>query len=785
MKKYLLLVLLLPVTVSLWANGNIPYRTVEETDSCIYVTYVFRDPHIQDDLLFPGCQYWKIDGFGLNKVPGEPSVPCRYDTFIVPEGMSATVSMMNVEYSDVPFTMAPSRPLSIKNDMVRHVPEIKPYTGFFPSEIIAMRKMKYYRGVPYVRVALYPLQYDYEHHIVRRYFSIKYKVNFHSTEGREISKTSNSLERLNNNIVLNNIALNSPLNTSRRKKISASLNYVTEDNKNYVILTTEKFRVAAERLAEWKRIQGKRVLLKIKNNWLNKYEVNDTLRDSYYLTNDGIEWNGIAGFDYVLFIGRAEDVPTSLEFFQDVEDGTEPIDEWNYYSDNWYFNYNDPGYINPYHGRLLANTLAEATTIVDKIINYERNPPLNDSFYRTGLNLAYFQDGEDLGVPRNGYEDRRFVLTSEEIKTGVEHNGLNVTRLYYTPSIVTPTHWNNDYYSFGSNIPSELLKPSFKWNCTYDTIITHFNDGALYALYNGHGNEYSWASLGFNTFHVDTLRNGNKLPVVFSMTCQTGDFSYPNCFAEKMLKRPNGGGVAVFAQTQISYSGWDDAFAEGMFDAIWPNSGIIPTFPAISGTSQGPVTTTPTPTYELGQIKDQGLFRMEETWVTPPWYDYMTDYLKDISHCFGDPSMQIWTDIPHNFEEPSIVRTKDSIFVQVNDGEARITFYAPSTGHVDSYVGTSVRYAALEDSITICINRHNYIPYIRECNIVFLQNETLTGTQNIEAEFILAGSHVTDQKPTGSLIMDGGNIRLNGRNKVELHSGTRIEHGTKVIINKN
>ena len=28
--------------------------------------------------------------------------------------------------------------------------------------------------------------------------------------------------------------------------------------------------------------------------------------------------------------------------------------------------------------------------------------------------------------------------------------------------------------------------------------------------------------------------------------------------------------------------------------------------------------------------------------------------------------------------------------------------------------------------------------------------------QNIEAECVLAGSHVTNQKPTGDLIMDGG-----------------------------
>ena len=103
-------------------------------------------------------------------------------------------------------------------------------------------------------------------------------------------------------------------------------------------------------------------------------------------------------------------------------------------------------------------------------------------------------------------------------------------------------------------------------------------------------------------------------------------------------------------------------------------------------------------------------------------------------------------------------------------------------GNVDSYVGTSIRYAAQEDSITVCLDRHNYIPYIRECNVVYLQNETLTGVQNIEAECVLAGSHVTNQKPTGDLIMDGGNITITGNSRVELHSGTKIKKGTRVTI---
>lgn len=768
MKKRLLTIFyLLCGFLPLNAESNIPFRTVRDLDSVIYVTYDFKDAFIQDDPIFPGSQFWKIDGFGINYTAGEPAFPFRNDLFCIPYGDAASVSVEEALYDETSFILSPARPSRRDNDNSSEVPAIKPYTGFKPQNIVYSRGTQFYRGIPLLRVSIIPIQYDYENSVVRRFKKITYKVSFIRRQNG-ISKSKDQEMAPNTNTILNNLVLNKQT-TKKQKKSNRSLDAI-EDNKDYLILTSEKFRQSAERLAKWKRTLGNRVHLCIKNNWTYN-QIKDTITFTYY---------DIIGIKYVLFIGGESDVPSYGGSYQNDNLGLNPSINTVYYPSDYRYGCIDSDTIpDILRGRLLANNNAEASIIVDKIIQYEKNPPTSNTFYNRGLHIAFFEDGgteSNYIYYKNNYEDRRFVLTSEEIRNYTATKGFVSNYVYYALSGVTPLYWNLGEYANGGSIPSYLND----WFGNAADITNRINGGVLYAIYRGHGSENSWGSPNYTTNNIELLNNGNLLPVVFSITCQTGNFTSPNCFAESMLKKANGGGVAVFASTHDSYSGFADAFSEGVFDAIWPDPGLIPSFPDKNCT----VTSLLHPIYELGEILDQGLIRMQETWGEPSGQPDKTFCTWERFHCFGDPSMQIWTDIPHNFAEPSIIRTKDSIFVQVNDGEARITFYAPSTGHVDSYVGTAVRYATLEDSITICINRHNYIPYIKESNVVYLQNDTLSENMRIEGEYVIAGHHVTNSKPVGNLIMDGGNINIKAKNKAELHSGTIIKVGTKLNINK-
>lgn len=151
-----------------------------------------------------------------------------------------------------------------------------------------------------------------------------------------------------------------------------------------------------------------------------------------------------------------------------------------------------------------------------------------------------------------------------------------------------------------------------------------------------------------------------------------------------------------------------------------------------------------------------------------------------VFHCFGDPSMQIYTDKPKRFAEPLIFSRGDSIFVFVEDGDCRITFYNKVTKQVKSYKGNYAGDANPSDNLTICLDRHNYIPYIWDYSKdVYIQNEDIQGeTRVYTGNSIYVGNNVTSTKPTGDVNIQNSQITIQGK-RLELHPGTKIDKNFK------
>lgn len=191
-------------------------------------------------------------------------------------------------------------------------------------------------------------------------------------------------------------------------------------------------------------------------------------------------------------------------------------------------------------------------------------------------------------------------------------------------------------------------------------------------------------------------------------------------------------------------SGYNDVLTDGMFDAIWPSSKLHPKFPGVSGTS----VVTPSPTYELGQILNQGMARLAETYGT----SYNTTYTKELFHCFGDPSMKIYTDIPTVFTNVSVSRGEKSVSVNLGEDFATISFYDMLSGDVVYTTGTSATYLTEHSAnVSVCVSAHNRIPYINEGEID-IQNETVIGPVSYSGPIIKVGSSVTKNKATGPVV---------------------------------
>lgn len=773
MKRLILFVILMCVTEIIHSNDITPLRNVEVQGNDITVTYQFKGAIYQQDPLYIGSKFFKIPGFGINDCAGEPAVPFRSDCISLPQGASYEVSVIETQYTDTSFVLSPSRPPLFESDTIGYtldnVPTISPYEGFFPRDVVSEGSMSSYQDMNLLRLCIYPLQYNCKTKIARIYSLIKYKIHytaktrFQFTQDEKSRKTRLFLER-------NTINNDKNIQTNRETQLVRN-NNCERDNQYYLIITTDKYLSSIQDFVEWKRMKGKRVVVESRPKWYTASQVKGAISNLHDAVGDSL--------NYLLLVGNRKDIPASS--FRNLV--------FSHYTDLYYACMGDSSDYIPefHHGRILVNTPSEASHVFEKIIQYEREPIDSTHFYQKGLHVAQFQT-DSVYTPDSlniKMEQRRFALTSEEILNYIQSLGKDVDRVYYADSIAKPTFWNNDKFATGGQIPDSLKKPYFAWDGDSVDINTYINNGRFYVLKRGHGNITYWYGPNYHNSDTNHLQNENKYPVVFSICCNSGNFSkQETCFAETFLKEEKAGCVGILAATEKSLSGYNDILAETMFDAIWPDT--VLRIRLLRDFDQRPILTNPV--YELGEILDDGLAYMEDVGMKNTYgvnnNKKYTQYTRELFHCFGDPSMMMYTEKPIKFNLPSFNYRNGKICVQSPCDSTRITFYTPSSTMpiVESFIGSYAEYETNADSVIICLDKHNYVPYVQTFyKNIFIQNENINEERNYVGDRILVGHHVSTQKPVGNVIVENAKVSIRG-NKVELHPGTTITH-SKVTIN--
>jgi uncharacterized delta-60 repeat protein len=300
----------------------------------------------------------------------------------------------------------------------------------------------------------------------------------------------------------------------------------------------------------------------------------------------------------------------------------------------------------------------------------------------------------------------------------------SVDRIYYTGSSVNPQYWGNWFGGGpagnpGDSIPSYLLKPGFAWDGDRNEINNAVNEGRFLLTHRDHGATWGWGDPYYRTNNAQGLINGSKLPVVWSINCQTGWFdnetddsstgtsSNAIHFSEAWERNVNGGAVGIIAATRVSYSGHNDRLVWGWMDAIWPE------FDSSYNLSSTPFEN---PVWDMGPVVNYGK------------YYYATHYRESIYrriefemfHWFGDPTMQIWTGVPQTLSvshASTLTEGTNSIDVTVNQPGALICLSkdgvilgrALSTGGVTTVSWLEALSAG--DVIHITVTKHNYRPY--------------------------------------------------------------------------
>ncbi len=178
-------------------------------------------------------------------------------------------------------------------------------------------------------------------------------------------------------------------------------------------------------------------------------------------------------------------------------------------------------------GRLPAYYPSEAQTMVDKIIAYENQSP--DSWSKK---FVYITGGGTISE-QLAHQSKSNIEIANYI-TNVPISG-NATKIYRTDTSGSAT------FNIKDSIRNEISR------------------GALFVNFRGHAGSHDWEVAMSDP---GTLTNGNKLPIILSLTCFTGENSKSDYrgFGERFIYFADKGAIGFVGTTGWSYSQYGNDF---------------------------------------------------------------------------------------------------------------------------------------------------------------------------------------------------------------------------------
>ena len=600
-----------------------------------------------------GDSYTEIEIPGIQPAvgePGTPGVPVLFRLIAIPEGAKAIVKSKVVTEQALRMSLYPVQPEPVDAEQS---PKGQSVTGNFVDPEFTIRKDIYEsdnsfpetdvkatrigksRGLNLVQLAISSGRYNPKSEVFTVFEEVQFEIIFEGGKGTFLSAaSSNPFESfLYRDIVLNSIVIDSYIDKDILQRSFCG-------GEEFLILTHPDFTEAAHRLASWKREKG------ITTSVVNVNDGDGAGPDTKEEIDEFIE-NRFSRCNvrpsYVLLLGDAEFI---APFYKNTSGSNTTGTDYPYAllsSDNDLI----PDFA---LGRIPVDTLEQANTVVDKIINYESNPPSLSSFYKRVGIASEFQCCKTTG--QEGRDQRSFIETSEFVRNELTDHGYRVDRIY-TEKVEagydgdpTPRRFYN-----GTLLPAGIDADSgFEWDGDTNDIVNAFNEGRFLFLHRDHGSKNGWANPSFKSANIQDLTNGELLPVVFSVNCSSGLFDNETAngdydtnvddvlFAERLLRKSDGGAVGILGDTRDSPTWANSALTRGFFDAVWPNT--------VSDFGDG------TRKRRLGDILNHGkLYLMtqlgvEGTTEAPTQGNINSDLF--LWHVIGDPTLEMWTSNPNS-----------------------------------------------------------------------------------------------------------------------------------------
>ncbi|MGC9363407.1 MAG: type IX secretion system sortase PorU [Fidelibacterota bacterium] len=373
--------------------------------------------------------------------------------------------------------------------------------------------------------------------------------NLPPTAGHSFSfKTQNQLSQRSHYLLTHNskylsadniIAIQQPEWTTLRRPENAA---------QYVIITDEPFKDAAQELAnlyseEVKSSDRLSSLVVLQSQILREFNADivdpHAIRQflSYALNNWAVPPEYVLLFGDGTFDYRHIESKTGNHVMTYQVEGTTGNSGFNSYATDMRFAYaiGQDRKMDVAIGRINIRSSAEAQAVADKIRSYVLEPIYGD--WRSTITLV-----ADDPVRPNTNEQEHITDTENKIANYLPKS-IDIKKLYLLeyPEI-------QDATTYGVKKPDAT-----------DAILKQLEDGTTIINYFGHGSPTVWAQEYILEMNRDLRRinTGMKLPLWIAGTCSWGQFDdiQGSCFPEALVIEPNDGGIAALAASRATYPG--------------------------------------------------------------------------------------------------------------------------------------------------------------------------------------------------------------------------------------
>ena len=528
---------------------------IDTTADGVTVSYHIENILLEPDSLYAGSYKCIISDFVNSDIEGAPAYPLRRDFIELPFGCSTpTLTITKASFRDIPCEMAPAYPFYIGGKLPvftrEHVLPINPCSFGSQSDIAVIDEITSYLSNPYACLTINPCQYNSTDKVIRIYTDFEYRINYGPVDKEKVIRRETALTKLNSASQAAMIkAKLGPIDSLAKPILPIDTTHycsVIDDNDGpvynyFLIITADKYLEAVDEFAAFKRKFGFRTHVSSRVTW-TPAQIQDTINS--YNRDVVVAQQACEKNFHVLLIGGHADVPAMETEATVLNSETMRETTYNYITDYYYSCLNGSKSKGVELGRLPVNSIDELQSVIGKIKNYIMAPSEDESFYHTGVHIAYYD-----GISGEWHPHIYGSETCRGTVLGIRPD-IDVKRLYLAQGNADPRYYGANQ-SKANVLPIELQRPNYSWDTDKYDIAEELENGCFYTLYRGHGGDTTYVDPYVTSSDIKNgiFKNHNKLPVFLNFTCLTGNFKKPGCIAESLLTNPYGGGIGVFAAT--------------------------------------------------------------------------------------------------------------------------------------------------------------------------------------------------------------------------------------------